>query len=289
MSSGRYIALDRALLNIEGEDRHTFLQGLITNDINKVNQHQAIYACMLTPQGKFLFDFFIYKIRERLVLEVEKSRAEELKSHLGMYKLRSKVEIKDISNEYEIYAVLGKDGLSLFNLKNAGEIKQFPGGVAIADPRRFYMGIRITIAKDSIPETFAGQKIIWGSPEEYEKLRISLAVPEGGKDMIPEKSFPLQSNMEEMNAIDFNKGCYVGQEVTARSKHRGVIRKKIVKVKIDGDVASGSPVKVDNRQIGEMLSSLNGEGLALLDLDEIKKAADEDKKIQSGNIVLKVV
>lgn len=249
----------RTVIKLSGEDRKNFLQGIITNDINKVSETNAIYALMLTPQGKFMFDFFIIERDAAFFIDAEKAKLDEILKKLKMYKLRSKVEIAHLP-EYNVYAS-----------------DSFEGGIFFKDPRfSGKMGSRAFI-KGEIP----------GAKDEkfYDEKRIENIIPEGGKDLFFEKSFPMQSNMEEAGAIDFNKGCYVGQEVTARSKHRAQIRKKIIKLAASGPVKTHDPITVDSRNIGEVLSVGAGKILALVDFEEVEK---NKNNLKSNNFVLNI-
>lgn len=239
----------RSVLQVAAADSMTFLQSLITNDIHKATQDHAIYACMLTPQGKFLFDFFICRHEEPFWLDCAASRIEDLKKRLAMYKLRSKVDISDISDRYEVIA-------SSEPLPDAA--------VSFADPRTEKLGFRAIVPRGSIPQWI-------GTIEDYERLRISLRIPDGEKDLIPEKHFPLHFRMEEINAIDYNKGCYVGQEVTSRTKHLGVIRKSLYTVEGKGPLPPiGTPITSEGRQVGELRSSIGNLGLALLEVEAVE-------------------
>ncbi|MBL8677325.1 MAG: folate-binding protein YgfZ, partial [Alphaproteobacteria bacterium] len=197
----------RGVIEIEGEDKATFLQGLISNDINLVTPTQAIYATLLTPQGRFLFDFFITEKDGTFLLDVKAARLETLLKKLSLFKLRSKITLKG-RPDLKIYAYWGEGDLTL---------------EAYPDPRLKTLGARlIGQAKPNI------------SAEEYDLHRLKLGVPEGGIDMLSEKAILLESGLDELNAISWTKGCYMGQELTARTKYRGLVRKRLFPVKIEG-------------------------------------------------------
>lgn len=236
---------NRALVKVVGDDAESFLQGLITNDIKKVTSDDAIYAFMLTPQGKYLFDFFIYEIENGYVLDCEAVRKEELLNKLKMYKLRAKVEIEAM-HDWHIYS----------------------GDVGFIDPRDERLRKRLLTT-----EIFTQ-----GDFEEYERLQISLTIPDSA-DFIPEKSFIQQYRADELNAIDYEKGCYVGQEIIARTHYKGVIRKTLFIA--DGKLPEfGTEILKDNKKIGIMLNSVDESGLALCDIDAV-----ED--FSNGNFILK--
>lgn len=250
--SGTFAVLeDRSVIRISGEDKGTFMQGLITADISRLGNETAIYALILTPQGKYLFDFFIVKVGDDFLLETNKQRTPELIKKLTMYKLRSKVTITPEEN----FSVLWSTEQLV--------------GISFKDPRNGALGFR-TIAPSIDLENIVLTKI---DAVEYDKKRISLRIPEGEKDLIAEKSFPLHFGLDALGAIDFDKGCYVGQEVTARTKHMGVIRKKIYLVEGTAQLPpAGIPVKAGEAAIGEMCSSSRNLGLALLRTEETQKA-----------------
>ncbi len=234
----------RGVIEIDGEDKETFLQGLISNDINLVTPTQAIYATLLTPQGRFLFDFFITDKDGIFLLDVELARHEALLKKLSLFKLRSKVTLK-ARPDLKIYALWGEEN--------------FPRE-AYPDPRLKTLGARLI-----------GQTEPNASVEEYDLHRLKLGVPEGGIDLLPEKAILLESGLDELNAVSWTKGCYMGQELTARTKYRGLVRKRLFPVKIEGSAPeSGAKVFLGDTAVGEMRSSCNGYGLALLRIEAAK-------------------
>lgn len=241
-----YTYLDnRAAITVSGPDRYAFLQGLITNDIQKI-ESGLVYACLLTPQGKFLFDFFIRQDGENLILECEGGeRAETLIKKLKLYKLHSDVTLE--LNEQDVWVLWGDMDLD------------HP-----RDPRHLDLGFR-SYAK---PEQ--GKEAPF---EEWDKHRISLCVPDGSRDLIPEKSTLSEGNMDALNAIDYKKGCYVGQELTARMHYRGLAKKRLYTISFEGDVPAPLSDLKDNdgKSIGEMRSFSGNIGLALLKIEAAEK------------------
>ncbi len=259
----------RAIIEIQGEDKSAFLQGLITNDIFLVKPDHAIYATLLTPQGRFLFDFFIVEKEEYYFIDAEASRIEDLLKKLSIYKLRSKVQLK-LRPDLKVYTLWGE------NLSQALDLVDETGytqGDFYIDPRLLHLGARAI--KDTEPTGF--QTV---TPNDYDLHRLALGVPEGGRDLIPEKSILLESGLDELNAISWTKGCYLGQELTARTKFRGLVRKRLLPVIIhEGIPEEGAEVFLNDHPVGEMRTHNNSHGLALLRLEE----ALDQKALSCGN------
>lgn len=232
----------RAVLEISGEDKSAFLQGLITNDIHLVTTEKAIYATLLTPQGRYLFDFFIIEKGDSYLLDYEASRREELIKKLSLYKLRSRITLTP-RPDFHVYAVWGEP---------------LPG--SFSDPRLPELGNR-----------FLGNIQDNTSVEDYDLHRIKLGVPEGGCELTPEKSIILEFGLDELNAISWTKGCYVGQELTARTKHMGELRKRLFPVEILGEThLLGTEVLQGEESVGVLLTHQKSFGLALLRVEALK-------------------
>ena len=260
---------DRGVVSVSGEDARSFLQGLITNDIEKVSETTTIYAALLTPQGKFLFDFFIVEYKERLLLDCEAARIPDLVKRLTMYRLRAKVEIAGESKAFSVGATLSTEESETAGERGAANIRF--DGVSYIDPRHAGLGertIRLIEYEDTFP---ADEAVLAKNRATYEAKRISLGIPKSGTDLIPEKTLPLEAGFDELNGVDFEKGCYVGQEVTARMKHRGLVKKRMFPVTFEEELASGTAVKSADVNAGEILSAGNGHGIALLRLDLVNK------------------
>lgn len=236
---------NRAVIEVSGLHARQFLQGLITNDVNKVAEGEFIYALMLSPQGRFLYDFFITGQGDKLFLDCQKSKVDEVIKKLNIYKLRSQVTISPIE------------------LKVCAAFTQIDKGF-FADPRHVKMGFRSLRASlpNSRPTPF----------HHYELKRINLLIPDADKDFIQERSFPLEYGANELNAIDYKKGCYVGQELTARTQHRGTIRKQICKL----EFASAPPEKgteiisQEGYTVGIVLGSCEHIGLGLVNIEDFR-------------------
>ncbi len=281
-----YIPLEnRAIISVTGDDRKNFLQGIISNDVNKVDAKNAIYALILTPQGKFLFDVFVAEIGDMLLLDAEKSRSAELLKKLSMYKLKSQLEILEATDYQPPIALLGADSLK----GNPGEVKAFAAdGIAFIDPRDAALGSRIIGKSEKILELLEREGYTKKPYELYEEVRVARGIPAAGIELVPEKSFPLQNNLDELHAIDFDKGCYVGQEVTARTKYRGVVRRKLYKLEIvAGTSASDNVVMFAGNQIGEIKSIAGKRAIGLLEVEETEKIPS-GAVINAGTAQLKI-
>lgn len=290
MADPRYSVLhDRALLSVSGEEARGFLQGLISNDIEKATAEHGIYAALLTPQGKFLFDFLIVEQGGRLLFDTESSRRTDLKKRLTFYKLRSKATIVE-ENGLAVVAAYGDGALDRLGLAaDAGAAKAFAGGVAMTDPRLAALGARVLVAPEALPE-LASLGFASAQPEDYDRWRLGLGVPDGSRDIEIEKGFLLESNFEELNGVDFGKGCYVGQELTARTKYRGVVRKRLMRVDVEGPLpASGTPILLGDSEAGEMRSGRDGIGLALIRLEHWEQAQSSGARLVAGDATLKPV
>ena len=215
---------NRGLISISGEDRHAFLQSLVTNDVTKVKTDGAVYACLLTPQGKFLHDFFIFEDGDRLCLDCEGGdRAEDLAKRLNIYKMRRDVEVS-LETDVWIFSILSsrrRPGSKTNEQKDSGLRRN---DMEWKDPRHSTMGFR-TLKKPDLPE----------QPFEiWDERRIRLTIPDGSRDMIPEKSTLLECGIDKLNGIDVDKGCYIGQELTARMHYRGLVKKRLYTVEGKG-------------------------------------------------------
>ena len=260
---------ERGVIAISGDSARDFLQGLITNDIRRVSPTCAIYAALLTPQGKFLHDFFIVEHKERLLLDCKRDRIPDLIKRLTLYRLRARVEIADESDKWEVGVMLAGDEGG--EAQPAGTAKTRFDGVSYIDPRHADMGertIRLIDPDDTFPtDTDQLEK----NRAAYDALRISLGVPDTDRDLITDKSMPLESGFDELHGVDFEKGCYVGQEVTARMKHRNLVKKRLFPIAFEGDIAAGAVVKCGDVDAGDVRSTADGRGIALLRLDLVEK------------------
>ena len=285
MVEARFVVLEnRSVIGVGGPDARSLLQGLISNDVNKVSPAQSIYAALLTPQGKFLHDFFVAELDGGLLLDCEAARAADLLKRLTMYRLRSKVELKERGGEFRIAAIFGADAVAALGLGGeAGATKPLADGVVFVDPRLGAMGARAILPSATATDVLIGCGLQAAASEDYHRHRLALGVPDGSSDVAIDKSFLLESNFEELNAIDFNKGCYVGQELTARTKYRGVVRKRLFRVEVDGPLpAPGTPIMLGDKEAGTMRSGLEHMGIALLRLEDVEAVTKSGQQLTAG-------
>jgi folate-binding protein YgfZ len=277
----------RGLLTVVGEDRRAFLQGLISNDINKVDGTRAIYSGFLTAQGRYLHDFFVAAIGDVFYIDCERGRLDDLRRRLSLYKLRAKVALAAAGDGMAVVALFGPGTVSALRLQEeAGSASPLLGGVAYVDPRLVGLGARAIVPRDKVGE-FAAMGFKPASFEAYDALRLSLGVPDGSRDLPIEKALLLENGFDELNGVDWKKGCYVGQELTARMKYRALTRKRLTPVRIDGPApAPGTTVMLDGQEAGEMRSVHGTLGLALLRLEMIEQAEKDGKPLTAGDALL---
>ncbi len=284
--AGRYAILEeRGLLAVGGAEARKFLQGIVSGDIDKVTPGRAIYATLLTPQGKFLHDFFIVETGGALVFDCEGARRDDLERRLTFYRLRAEVTFEAFDQRYFAAALMGDGAPGALGLATAeGSAAGFAGGVVYTDPRLAAMGARAVLPREGGAEALEAAGFAPAPADAYDRLRLGHAVPDGSRDMLVEKGFLLENGLEELNGVDFDKGCYVGQELTARTKHRGTIRKRLYRVDVDGALPEpGTPVTFAGSDAGEMRSGRGDVGLALLRVELAEKAAAAGEPLTAGD------
>ena len=284
---------DRIIIEIIGTNTKEFLQPLITNNIDLVSSKKSIYAALLSPQGKYIFDFFIFEnsINGHLSIDCAKNRCAELLEKLNIYKLRYKINF-NINNNISIFSIYGTDyselelELKKFNLE--GSTEKIDDNIILVDPRNKKLGLRIYSNLSSPIKGF--NKIPDGEKSDLDYIRIELSVPNPDLDLEIEKSFLIENNFEFINAIDFKKGCYVGQENTARQKYRGTAKKKLFLIRIIGnDIINGTKIYYNERVVGTMRSSCKDIGLATIRTDFYEEYKNTNIKIKVLNSELKLL
>jgi folate-binding protein YgfZ len=252
---------DRAVLAIAGPEARGFLQGLITNDVERLKPGEGIYAALLTPQGKILFDFLLSEGDGAILLDCAASARDALAKRLSMYRLRAKVTIEP------------RDGLSVVA---AWDGTALPDG--FADPRVPSLGRRGVMATAEVPAGFA-------DAAAYHAHRLFLGVPESG-DFGSDRMFALDADLDELHAVDFAKGCYVGQELTARMKHRATSRKRLLPFDSMDTVDAGTAVRAGDREVGEVIATHSKRGFALIRLDRLEDAGEAPANAGSSPLTL---
>ncbi|ALJ34990.1 folate-binding protein [Azospirillum brasilense] len=282
--AGYAILEDRGVIAVAGEDRAAFLQGLVSNDLRRVAADRAVYALFLTPQGKFLHDFRIAESDGALLLDPETDRREEFLRRLKMYKLRSKITLEDRAGAMLAVVLFGGDSLARLGLpEEAGAAIAFAGGIAFTDPRLPALGARAFLPRESAAAALEAAGFVARGAEDYDRLRLSLGVPEGSRDLTPDKALPLENDLDDLNAISWDKGCYMGQELTARTKYRALIKKKLFPVTLDGPLpAPGTPVTLEGKEVGEIRSGHGSTALALLRLEDLTRAGQDGLVLTAG-------
>ncbi|MXN66048.1 folate-binding protein [Stappia sp. GBMRC 2046] len=266
----------RGVIHVTGEEAHGFLHNLVTCDMDDVEKDGAAYGALLTPQGKILFDFFIVKIDGGYLVDMRRDAVADLVKRLSFYKLRAKVEVKDASEDLAVLAAWGTD-----------EPPEMPATV-VRDPRLAALGFRAIGARIGIGADLASPGVEIADEAAYHAHRISLGVPEGGLDFPFGDAFPHDADMDDLDGVAFDKGCYVGQEVVSRMKHRGTARKRVVIVHGDGDLPEpGTAIDAAGKPAGTLGSSAGAAGLALVRLDRIKEALDAGDGISAAGVALR--
>ncbi len=240
---------DRGVVEVAGADRVAFLQGLVSNDVAAAAPGRAVWAALLTPQGKWLADFFILADADRLLLDCERGQAEFLVQRLGRYRLRSAVTLSDHSASLAVHVAWGG-------------VPTLPdGAIAAPDPRLPEAGWRV-LSHSPMAES--------AGPEDWDRHRLRLGLPDGSRDLEADRTVLLEAGFDELGGVSWSKGCYMGQELTARTKYRGLIKRRLVPVAIAGPIPKpGSPIVARGAEVGTMRSSRDELGLAVLRFDAL--------------------
>ncbi|MEE2957236.1 MAG: hypothetical protein VX780_13975 [Pseudomonadota bacterium] len=285
MQDSHYVQLtNRGIISLTGSDTLAFLQGIVTNDVNFLSEKKAMFSTLLTPQGKYLVDFFIFKLGSAYYIDCKSNRIQDLIRRLKLYKLRANVKIKDISENYRVYALSKKSIKKIPNLiLQPGNMVRKDGGVVFVDPRLLEMGARGVIPTRKGTKFFENLGFTKGKISSYNLLRISLGVCEFNKNSPLDQSFPLELGFEELNGISFDKGCYVGQEVIIRIKNRSLLKKHLVSVTFcEGTPKPGIEITQEGTQVGVLYEVEANHGIAMVRLDALDLAFNKDKELKAG-------
>ena len=250
---------DRGILFIDGLDAKDFLQNIITNDINKVDENRSCFASLLTPQGKFLFDFIVIKHKKGYFIDCEKLQIDELFKLLSLYKLNSNVQILNLSNEFVVVALSHKKFISIEGSKDElGFTLKYREDPILLDPRNKKLGARLIINLEKLYLSLKKLELKSAKQDEYYDLSFDLGIFQKNTDKLKNKLFGIECNFEELHGIDFKKGCYVGQENTSRIKLKNKLSKRLLPIKIiEGTINEGDSIIKNDSEIGKVLTSKN--------------------------------
>lgn len=261
---------DRGVVHVGGGDAHKFLQGLITSDLDMLDAGGGLFAGLLTPQGKILFDFFITRDQDGYLIDVTADMVAGLIKRLTMYRLRADVTLRDMTDTSKVYGVWG-DALASTQLE----------GHAFSDPRHPDLGQRV------IANPIAAA-MISSDHAAYHAHRISLGIPEGGKDYPFGDTYPHEALYDGLHGVSFTKGCFIGQEVVSRMEHRKATKKRIVQVQgAETLPATGTEIKAGPITLGQLGSTNQDRGLALIRIDRLKDVARSGDRAHAAGIAVK--
>jgi tRNA-modifying protein YgfZ len=272
---------ERGVVKVAGADARSFLNGLATTDITKVAPGQPRFGALLTPQGKIIVDFFVVEALPEdgsgFFLDCPKALVQPLVEKLTFYRLRAKVTIEDLSASLGVMAYWDGSGMSEY-------------GLCYADTRLPRLGMRIIVPPELASETAADLGATLVDADVYDAHRIALGVPRGGQDFSYLDAFPHEADMDQLAGVDFDKGCYVGQEVVSRVEHRSSARSRVVPIAFDGGAPmEGLPVEAGGKQIGVVGSTMNGRGMAMLRLDRVADALASSTPLVAGGLTIRAV
>ena len=282
-----YILEDRGLLFIQGSDTNEFLQNLITNDINKVDDNNSCFASLLTPQGKYLFDFLLVKHKNGYFIDCEKKQVDALFKQLIAYKLRSKIEIINLSNEFVVAAFSHEKFLKFEGAKDlAGSTLKYNKDPVLLDPRNKKLGGRLIINLEKLYLSLKKLDLKSTDIIDYYKISHKLGIPQKDTEQLRNKLFGIECNFVEMNGIDFKKGCYVGQENTSRIHLKNKLSKRLLPIEIiNGKLKEGDKILINDQEIGKVLID-NSYPFALVKY--LNDNFDPNAEYKSENSILKI-
>jgi tRNA-modifying protein YgfZ len=271
---------DRGVVKVSGEDARNYLNGLVTTDVTRLAPGSARFGALLTPQGKIVVDFLVTEAPSGhgggFLIDCPRALAQGLASKLGFYKLRAKVTVENLSDSLGVIAAWD------------GDFAMRPD-LAFADPREAKLGWRILAPEDLTQKVadLIGADLV--DSADYEAQRIALGVPRGGLDFMYGDAFPHETNMDRLHGVDFDKGCYVGQEVVSRTQHRGTARTRIVRVSLDGPRPEpGSAILAGDKPVGTMGSAADNKGLALIRIDRVTDALGAGLALSAGGLAIRL-
>ena len=273
-----FINNDSRFINIAGDDRQDFLQGLITNDLNLCNKNNPIYSCLLSPQGKFLADFFLIELNGSYLIEIHNQFFDNFLQKLELYKLKSKVIITENNNYLSCVLFNNKKNITVPN-----------DVISFLDPRNNNIGIKYILNTDN---SFSFKKLGFTLVDinYYKEILMKNLIPYSPDDLIENKSLLLENNFQNINAISWDKGCYVGQEITARMKYRALLKKKIYSLEIiSGSIKVGEKITIDDISLGEIVSITKKFAIAMLKIEATNEVIKNDNVIDLSNATVKII
>lgn len=258
--TGYHIAEDRTVLRVSGADRIDFLQGIVSNDVAKAGGDRGVWAAFLTPQGKYLHDFFLAADGASILLDCERARADDLRKRLRRYTLRSDARVE------------AADGLAVA-LSPADPGAAPEAAARFSDPRHPDAGVRMIGGRGAIEAAMAAAGIAPADPQAWDRRRLALGLPDGSRDLEIERSTLAEANADLLGGVDWEKGCWMGQEVTARMHYRGLAKRRLAPMRVDGPMpARGAAVERDGKPVGECRSSAGGLVMVLARTEIIDEA-----------------
>lgn len=263
------LLLQRGVLEIGGPDARPFLQGLLTNDLDRLAPDRAIWAALLSPQGRCLAEFGLAADGERILLDAERAGLEALVRRLTLYRLRAAVTIADRSEDWSVLALPDRAAAGRFGLApERGACRRLAEGLVFVDPRLAELGLRAFVPAAAVAGFCERYGLVAAEAAAWDRHRLALGVPEGTFDLPPDKALAVESGFLELDIVSLGKGCFVGQELTARMAHRGLARRRLLPVRVEGPLPPpGTPIRCGEREAGELRSGRDGRALALLRLD----------------------
>ena len=269
MNASAALLPDRSVLEVVGEDRLSFLQGLVTNDVEGLAEREGRFTGLLSPQGKILFDFFVVSAGDAFLIDCSSELAANLTKRLALYRLRAKVTIADVSDRWRVGAAWGE---------GAAEWAEANAPVIYPDPRLPALGFRLLVLGSHQPEFSA-------SFADYEAMRIAFAVPEGGKDYAYGDAFPHEACLDLLHGVSFKKGCFVGQEVVSRMQHRGTARTRVLAASAEQSLPhGGADILAGGLAVGKLGSVAGRQGIALARVDRVKEALKKGQTFTAGGV-----
>lgn len=254
---------NRGLLLLQGADRISFLQGLVTQDVTLLQERGTLYTAALTPKGKYLFDFFLMAYEDHILIDIHQEQRDLLKNHFLKYKLRSKINLEPFEQGWGVVSLPSESSS--------------PEGIRFQDPRTPLMGDRWIGPIESFP-----LETSWGSLDHYEEREISLGLPAFPYDLIPEKTIILETGFQDLRGISWNKGCYIGQELMSRTYHQGVLRKRLFPVTLSGKANSGEKILYHQEEVGVLSHLQSLKAVALLRLEAVQQAWAQKESLHTA-------